>query len=361
MSAPYRAHVCGSVTDLDKHLSGRPNNHGAIVLAAGISPEEFVNLPSRLLSPTRSDVFIRVPGIIFEGCLQTSCYLVLQTSQALDPIILSSHTEIPPSRQPVFSRGKSTLLLFVDWALPNIDERLMNLWDHYGHQYAYVGAGVGHLESPDAPSIIVGDTAQEKTLVGIPFPVQTSAVVKHGWLPEEEPMVVTKAEGNVLHELNWQPAWPIYQKYLHEHFDVTCTEDNFSRVAMGYPLVMQRAAGSPIIRDPVAIIDRSALLCVGQLRPQSVIRVCRGDESSMTQAAREATSAHLPNGPDLVIDCVSRSLFLGDLFDHEAAILGAPLGDTASSVGILSIGEIATVGQGTLSFLNKSIVSARFL
>ena len=361
MSAPYRARICGSVADLDKHLSGRANNHGAIVIAAGIAPDEFVGLPSRLQSPTRTDVFVRVPGVIFKGHLQTSCYLVLQTSQALNPIILSSHTEIPPSRQAAFSPGKSTLLLFVDWALPNIDERLMDLWDHYGHQFAYVGAGVGHLEAPDAPSIIVEDTAHVKTLVGIPFPVQTSATVKHGWLPKDEPMVVTKAEGNVLHELNWQPAWPVYQKYLREHFDVICTEDNFNRVAMGYPLVMQRAAGSPIIRDPVAIIDHSALLCVGQLRPQSVIRVCRGDEASMTQAAREATSAHLPNGPDLVIDCVSRSLFLGDQFDREAAILVTSSGDTDSSVGILSIGEIATVGQGTLSFLNKSIVSARFL
>lgn len=360
MSAPYRAHVCGSVADLDKHLLGRMNNHGAIVLAAGISPEEFVSLPSRLRSPTRTDVFVRVPGVIFKGHLQTSCYLVLQTSQELDPIILYSHTEIPPSRHAVFSHGKSTLLLFVDWALPNIDERLMDLWDHYGHQFAYVGAGVGHLEAPDAPSIIVDDTAQVNTLVGIPFPVQTNAVVKHGWLPEDEPLVVTKAQGNILHELDWQPAWPVYQKYLREHFDVACTEDNFNRVAMGYPLVMQRAAGSPIIRDPVAIIGHSALLCVGQLRPQSVIRVCRGDERSMTQAAREATSAHLPSGPDLVIDCVSRSLFLGDQFDREASILGAPSVETASTVGILSIGEIATVGQGNLSFLNKSIVSARF-
>jgi hypothetical protein len=57
----------------------------------------------------------------------------------------------------------------------------------------------------------------------------------------------------------------------------------------------------------------------------------------------------------LVIDCVSRALFLGDRFGEE---LEAVREEPHPQIGFLSLGEIGASGDDFMEFLNKTIVVA---
>ena len=63
----------------------------------------------------------------------------------------------------------------------------------------------------------------------------------------------------------------------------------------------------------------------------------------------------------MVADCISRSIYLGDDFEQELGRATAKLRSAAPNAplaGALTLGEIASIGDRYLEFLNKSFVVA---
>jgi hypothetical protein len=61
----------------------------------------------------------------------------------------------------------------------------------------------------------------------------------------------------------------------------------------------------------------------------------------------------------LVADCVSRGLFLGERLGDELGAIVDGLGSGAPRpVGMLTLGEISSQGEGYLEFFNKTSVVA---
>jgi len=74
---------------------------------------------------------------------------------------------------------------------------------------------------------VVGDTVYEHAafLIGFADPtVQVSTAATHGFLAVGEPMVVTRATGNRIYELDGRDAWEVYTERLGLHADAECVD-----------------------------------------------------------------------------------------------------------------------------------------
>ena len=85
--------------------------------------------------------------------------------------------------------------------------------------------------------------------------------------------------------------------------------------------------------------------------------------SSAGIAAQTARSAYQDTHPDeapsvLIFDCISRVLFLDNLFDQELKSIETSLGKHNESFGALTLGEITNSHKGPIDLLNKSTVIA---
>ena len=107
------------------------------------------------------------------------------------------------------------------------------------------------------------------------------------------------------------------------------------------------------------------LLCVGEVREHAVLRVMHGEAAALVEAARSATDQSLeraaPDALVLLMDCISRQLFLSERFDEELAAVEASLARRMrhdAAMGALTLGEVASMRDGMPAFHNKTVVVA---
>ena len=81
--------------------------------------------------------------------------------------------------------------------------------------------------------------------------------------------------------------------------------------------------------------------------------------SSAEEAAKEAMSSRAADDL-IVVDCISRVLYLEDNFVNELEAVRRQLKNDIELEGVLSIGEISSDKSGYLELYNKTIVVSAF-
>ena len=190
----------------------------------------------------------------------------------------------------------------------------------------------------------------------------TTLEVEHGWTHLHGPFIATKTDRTVVHQLNGQPAFQVYRQLIERTVGKTLTKENFFSIAKGYPLGIYHPGMDYIVRDPITFTDDNALVCVGEVPAGSMLYILKGDSQSLIDHARKATREALKNTPNamhvLVVDCISRVLYLEDDFSQELdAVMSALANQEPTPFGILTLGEIATFKTGRVEFFNKTFVA----
>ena len=108
------------------------------------------------------------------------------------------------------------------------------------------------------------------------------------------------------------------------------------------------------------------MLCVGDVPQNASLTILHGDPTSLIEAAglaahEAASSVDGEVHHCLIADCISRVLFLDESFRAELAAITTGLGSHAQAcapIGVLTLGEISSRGDGYLEFFNKTCVVA---
>jgi hypothetical protein len=196
--------------------------------------------------------------------------------------------------------------------------------------------------------------------------------VRHGWRELKGPYVVTRSRRNVIVQLNWKNALDLYRAAVESDLGAPLTVEGLFRLSPGYPFGLRKEGQEVVVRDPIAPGEGGTLVCVGDVPENAVLSILKGEAASLTaaaaQAAREASAGFsLRSGAGvrhcLLADCVSRAQFLGERFPAELAGISQALREELGSaggdaIGMLTLGEISSAGQGTLEFFNKTAVVA---
>ncbi len=356
-------------TDLAGEIKNYIGDHVALIAIAentGIDYTAFIDACNEIDLIIVGGVF---PKVIHDGIPMDEGVVVntLKNVVHLEKIngISTKQYQVPNIK--LDSSEAYTLITYVDGLTSNISNYLDALYSNFGLQVNYLGGGAGSLSLEQQPCVFTNDGISKDAAVYCITATKSHIGVKHGWTKVDGPFIATKTEGNIIQELNWQKPFNIYKEVVEAHSGSTFKDDNFFDIAKGYPFGILRQNAEAIVRDPLMLNDEGSLVCVGEVEENTMLNILSGDNNSLISAAHEAvleSAGKTTNATKaIVIDCISRVLFLDNDFQLEMNtikdVLNQKYGDISFS-GALTLGEISSYGKGILEFYNKTIVIALF-
>ena len=255
--------------------------------------------------------------------------------------------------------AKNSMFVLLDGLNQHIDSFINKLYDCVGPSVNVLGGGAGSLSFEQKPCIISNQGLLMNCAQIVLLPKLINVGVRHGWEILAGPYMVTESKGNTICSLNYAPAYEVYKEIVAPHTDLDFDNSDFFDIAKTFPFGMERLDGEVLVRDPIMVTE-DGLLCVGKVPLYTMIYILQGAPEQLINAAASGVNVsgeELTLQPDaFVFDCVSRKLFLGDLFDEELSSIRQQLPEKASLVGVLSLGEIANGDGGMIQFHNKTTV-----
>ncbi|HEY4452532.1 MAG TPA: FIST N-terminal domain-containing protein [Solirubrobacteraceae bacterium] len=174
---------------------------------------------------------------------------------------------------------------------------------------------------------------------------------------------VTRAQGNVLFELDGAPALTLYKTYLGER------AEGLPATALLFPLAV-RAPGADdrdgVVRTILAIDEEAQTMTfAGDVPEGSLAQLMRANLDRLIDGAHEAALATAGRSgtttPTLAIavSCVGRRLVLGARTEEELEVVLSALGPGARLTGFYSYGEISP-GSGACALHNQTMTLTTF-
>ena len=169
--------------------------------------------------------------------------------------------------------------------------------------------------------------------------------VVHGLEATTRPMRVTRASGNVVHELDGRPAFDVYKDYARERGLAL-------EAATAGPFLIGNELGILVFdeikraRAPLSVGPDGSLSCAAGIPEGAHVAILDGKPANMVAAARKAAEEAHRNlrgaraAAVLLFDCVCRGMILDKEFAREIEAVqsvfpGVPV------AGLLTYGEIA--------------------
>lgn len=268
--------------------------------------------------------------------------------------VLSSLPNLPNGQQ-------YTALVLVDGLTKYVASFLDRLFRKYGNKVRYIGGGAGSLSFQQKPCLFDNHGTYQDAGLIVWVKATTSIGVQHGWKHLYGPFVANRTDRTIVHQLNSQPAFKVYSQLIKQKTGKTLTHENFFSIAKEYPLGIFQPGMDFIVRDPIAFTDDGCLVCVGEVPANSMVYILKGNMQSLVDHAQMATREALKEASNdahiLIVDCISRVLYLENEFSQELDAVRAELPNHQSPpFGVLTLGEIATFNSGRVEFFNKTFV-----
>lgn len=361
----------GTIAGLEQCLaesSKQPGTSGLLILCGddnGFSPHAIDPLLKKCIHPIAGGVF---PGIIFDGELHKRGSLVvclrdvvsIQTVEGLSNPG-ADYEEILDQQMPD-SIDVRTLILFVDGFATRVSSFIESLFNVFGLDFNYVGGGAGSLSMQRKPYLFTSDGMKEDCAILAFLETASGIGVCHGWQELSGPYQVTSADKNIISSIEWQPAFEFYRKVLKEKKGIETDCESFYHTAQHYPFGIARLVGEQVVRDPMQVGEGGSIICVGEIDEGAFITILQSNHDDLIRAAAESLQRGIRAFPQdkeadsgFFVDCISRTLILGDQFSRE--IMAVQAGNLPF-FGICSIGEIANSGADFLELYNKTSVMA---
>jgi hypothetical protein len=180
---------------------------------------------------------------------------------------------------------------------------------------------------------------------------------KGGWDIFGPERKVTRSEGNVLFEIDGQPALELYQRYLGE------LSAELPASALLFPLSLRRSgqASDAVVRTILSIdAQAGSMTFAGDIPEGSLVQLMRANFDRLVDGAQEAarllSAAEVGQGSlAIAISCVGRRLVLGDRAEEEVDAVRGLLPRNAELVGFYSYGEISPYASGRCELHNQTM------
>ncbi|MAD98381.1 MAG: histidine kinase [Flavobacteriaceae bacterium] len=355
--------------EIAQEIKDHIGDHAALISVAENTAVEIPELIDALNKDQTKFIGGIFPKIIHNEKINDEGIVVntLKNVERLEVIqnISSGNFEVP--RITFKENTPYSLVTYVDGLTSNISNFLNKLYEKYGMHTDYFGGGAGSLTLQQKPCVFSNEGFFQDAAVICIMEMKSSIGVKHGWEKLSGPMIVTKADANVIKEINWKNAFDVYKEIVEPDSNQSFTDDNFFDIAKGYPFGIVKTDCECIIRDPLMVDEEGNLVCVGEVEENTMLNLMKGYNASLIDAAKSAAleSISKTDKPEkaIIIDCISRILFLEDEFQIELNEIIKVLREKHENIsisGALTLGEISSYGEGYLEFYNKTCVVGLF-
>jgi diguanylate cyclase (GGDEF)-like protein len=206
-----------------------------------------------------------------------------------------------------------------------------------------VAGGMASVAEPErTPLVFTGDSILEQGVVGVALRGERLTVETHysmHWQPLSKELVITRAEGNLVREIDGMPAVEILRKYLGASNDAELVQFGTT-----FPLVTERN-GITLSRGIMRVGPDGGVVSNGAFLEGEKVRFSVADSAAMTFAA-ESLFQDLSRRPVQAVFCYScagRLRFARDTAQYEVELLSR----LAPTAGFFCSGEFFSTADDT--------------
>ncbi len=253
-----------------------------------------------------------------------------------------------------------TLFLIFDAMVPNIGSILGAIYRVLNDRVRYAGVNAGSETFQPMPCLFDSERLVNGGVLGLILE-DAEVAVEHGYPVAKTLMRAVSTTGNRILQINNRPAMEVYQEVIYSEFGITLTQENFYDYAVHFPFGVVLAA-DVVVRIPVGFGDDGSVICVGEVPPNSMLRLIRAPslEASLCVCSivERLDARHKANNSCslLTFYCAGRRMHFGDAAADE--LLELQRGSRVSRLfGALSLGEIGMLEEIDMpEFHNAAIV-----
>ncbi|MCB1774621.1 MAG: FIST C-terminal domain-containing protein [Gammaproteobacteria bacterium] len=184
-----------------------------------------------------------------------------------------------------------------------------------------------------------------------------------GWQPYGPARRVTRCDGNILHELDGEPALNIYKNYLGDY----ARDLPASGLLFPFEMLGSDHDQTGLIRTILGIDEATgSLVLAGDIAPNGYLRLMHATTDGLTDGAAraaETAAADFAGEVDLalLVSCVGRKLVMGDLVEDEVEAVTEHIGGQTVVTGFYSYGEISPFSNTTDCKLHNQTMTVTFI
>lgn len=185
-----------------------------------------------------------------------------------------------------------------------------------------------------------------------------------GWSPFGPARKVTRSVGNILYELDGEPALEVYKRYLGEH----AKDLPASGLLFPFAMLGRNHDEVGLIRTILGIDEKDgSLTLAGEIDPDGYLKLMHASTDALVngaEAAAEAAKKMLAGagkGLALLVSCVGRKLVMGGRVDEEVEAVAEVFGQGAVLAGFYSYGEISPFSPGVECKLHNQTMTVTYL
>lgn len=179
-----------------------------------------------------------------------------------------------------------------------------------------------------------------------------------GWIPFGPERIITKSAGNILYEIDDQPALNLYKNYLGDR------AGELPQASLRYPLnVTPEEKKEPVVRTILGIDDQNqSMILAGDVPMNSVVQLMMASVDGIADGALKAAEIAVKDrkkSPELAIlvSCVGRKLVMNQRVEEEIELVQEIIGIEAAVTGFYSYGEMAPFNGETSCELHNQTMT----
>ena len=307
------------------------------------------------------------PAIVYKNRQYTQGTVLLGLDIPLHPTIIHNisddkeYDDVIEHKVGELPQDTKTMFLFFDGVSANIDTIIQSIFNNYGLTINYVGGSAVATNFVKKAVIFSNEGLLVDAAILASSTAESTIGVKHGWEPLDDNIyMVTKAINNVVYEIDYKPAFEVYQQIIESYTKEPFTPDSFLDKSQFFPLGIRRLSGDSVVRVATATNEEKGLVCTGSVAENSAIQILHSNTAHLVDAAQKATelshNSHYTKSFKLYIGCLARLLVMGEDFSQELEHIYE---DDEVMIGALSGGEIANNKDHYLELYNATAVVAK--
>jgi len=277
-----------------------------------------------------------------------------QTTSSYESARATGETGIQAFKNPAF------IISPVDFLIPG-EDIIKGLMDTAGHHATIIGGVAG--EPVNLTGIVfTNDSTSSSGLLALIIDhdkILINGRAVSGWKPAGTEKEITKAEGSWIYTIDNEPAMNIVQKFLGSEISKHELTEGLVHLDTSYPLQLQRASGSPVMK-PVLLwnTDDNSVMVGGQVKEGQKFRFSLPPDfdviDTVVESTRVVKEKNMPDADALIVfSCAGRLESLGPMSSLEieglAAIWAKPM------IGYFSMGEFGKVDDSECEFHGTTV------
>lgn len=248
------------------------------------------------------------------------------------------------------------LRLIFDGQLPRVGSLVDRLYLTFADRVRYVGACAGSESFAPIDCLFDATCAMGNGVLCSVLPAQSCQALPHGYSMSDRQMLLTSHTGNCINQIDWRPAFEVYQSLAEQLCGVPISAETFYQVAVHMPFGVLRIDQEPVVRIPVQLDANGAIHCAGEVPDHAILALLEGPSANLELAKSLCLSAS-PAATELALFyCAGRYQHLGDAASSELQALWRESG-VHQLYGALSLGEIGASAPGQVPLFHNGAIT----